>query len=362
MSIEQSVKQLNSIQIRCFLCFCVERWYGVVAHALGEEALPIRAAIDDVWQRCLLKQQAKAESIHRNAIQGLFQSFREEPERFKLPFGFVSQIQEDIIVAVLNMLDYESSQSESSTLVCIKRIQDAAYQTAQGLLGTYTIPSNMELLIYEDEIKAQEDCIQTVQSEPFSIVLIAKVRTQADLWGKQLVEKMQYHSIQALRGENAGQINQLLIKALSDPIQVIRLEAAHELFQKARGDDRVIDSMLHVMEKTDDNKLSLYLAAIFGEWKEVQATEALIRLLSITSAKQQEIAIESLGKIGNRKATSVLIQMLRSNVKSVAQNAAVALGRINDPLSIEPLTALLQDSDKQVCYFAGLALAEMNKK
>lgn len=85
------------------------------------------------------------------------------------------------------------------------------------------------------------------------------------------------------------------------------------------------------------------------------------QLLTNGTIRQQEVAAESLGEIGDTIASPTLIVMLRHQPSSVARHAAVALGKINDPQSVEPLKLLLQDSDKQVRYFANLALTEMNK-
>jgi HEAT repeat protein len=95
-----------------------------------------------------------------------------------------------------------------------------------------------------------------------------------------------------------------------------------------------------------------------GKLEEDRAVEPLIDALD-DRREVREVAILSLGRIGDPVAVDALIEKLKDENWDVRSSAAKALGQIGDPRAIEPLIQSLRDKSETVRWLAANALTSI---
>jgi HEAT repeat protein len=90
------------------------------------------------------------------------------------------------------------------------------------------------------------------------------------------------------------------------------------------------------------------------------AVPALIAALEDENEWRRGLAVEALGRIGDRRAVPALIQVLRKDsTGGVRAQAATMLARIGDPRAVDPLIAALRDPKGSVREASVRALGEL---
>ena len=89
------------------------------------------------------------------------------------------------------------------------------------------------------------------------------------------------------------------------------------------------------------------------------AVEPLIAVLKDSDENVRNLAIVSLGDIGDARAVEPLIAVLKDSDANVRNLAIVSLGDIGDARAVEPLIHALKDSNKKVRSFAAKTLKKI---
>ena len=116
---------------------------------------------------------------------------------------------------------------------------------------------------------------------------------------------------------------------------------------KSRGDTEGLIKALHFQ---DDENVRFEAAVALGEICNTSCVGPLIKALDDTP-RVREVAVRSLGKIGDPKAVSILIDLINDENWEIRSAAAKSLGEIGDPQATAPLIeALVHESESGQWY------------
>jgi HEAT repeat protein len=127
---------------------------------------------------------------------------------------------------------------------------------------------------------------------------------------------------------------------------------------KSKGDVR---GLIEALNYENDHNVRLSAASALGKLEEDRAVEPLIDALD-DRREVREVAILSLGRIGDPVAVDALIEKLKDENWDVRSSAAKALGQIGDSRAIEPLIQSLRDKSETVRWLAANALTSITNQ
>jgi len=112
--------------------------------------------------------------------------------------------------------------------------------------------------------------------------------------------------------------------------------------------------------KSSDDAVRMYAAKALGEIRDIRAVGPLIEALKIKTrwGGSEGSAAQALTDIGE-PAVEPLIAVLKDSDDNVRNLAIISLGDIGDARAVEPLIHALKDSNKKVRSFAAKALKKI---
>lgn len=142
----------------------------------------------------------------------------------------------------------------------------------------------------------------------------------------------------ALKNKRANEILLAALRDKAEPKTMVKiLSSVGEL---------VIEPLITIVRGLDSNdEVHKYAVEIFEKIGAV-AVLPLIVALHATERNVCRLAVEALGKIGDRRAVEPLISILQNNDTVICGLAAKALGQIGDPRAVTPLIDTLRNPAK----------------
>jgi len=194
--------------------------------------------------------------------------------------------------------------------------------------------------------------------------------------------KVRQRAAQTLQSVRHPKSVDLGLKALQDPDAKVRTSAARSL--GSLGDARAGDPLLALLNDADSRTRQAAAYAL-GRLQEPRAAEPLLAMLRELNAgtrqtaakaledigapavdgliaalsdkdqKVRELAIRSLGNLGDPRAVGPLIERLGDRNLKVRHRAIGALGRMKDPRAVDPLVAVLGEPGMEISALGALA-------
>lgn len=127
---------------------------------------------------------------------------------------------------------------------------------------------------------------------------------------------------------------------------------------KSKGD---VEGLIEALNYENDHNVRLAAATALGKLEEDRAVEPLIDALD-DRREVREVAILSLGRIGDPVAVDSLIKRLKDGNWDLRSSAAKALGQICDLRAVEPLIESLRDKSETVRWVAANALTSITNQ
>ncbi len=287
----------------------------------------------------------EAALIRTEAIQGLLRAAKKEPDYVIL-----------ILPALITRLKKESSNT------VIKEITSALAIFDKNRTADLLLASKDEQGKLNDKTKAALTSIGVTITSLTEILKTGQVNDRI-----QAIDRLS--QLGELKASEP-----LLAALATDPEISVRVKAAEALGRiKER---RAVESLLRVATARE-REIRLAAITSLGEIRDHQAADALFLSVADPDAEVKRVALDSLaklgisverlkedmanpnwqtkvaaletmGKLGDRKATPVAIAALRDNDFRVRVEAARVLGLLKDTASVEPLLRSLNDSSAEV--------------
>ena len=163
-------------------------------------------------------------------------------------------------------------------------------------------------------------------------------------------------AIAAAAPESANDLSQLLVDALRDPSEAVRLRAVGAL---AAHPNPTATSAL--IASLTDASLEVRMAVVpaLGAAGTAEAFEALLRTLSGAQPALREHIAEALSGVGRHHLLENLAELANSDSLDVRLGVAWTLGKIGDPVGVPVLTRFLRDADAKLRASAAGALGKI---
>jgi len=147
-----------------------------------------------------------------------------------------------------------------------------------------------------------------------------------------------------------------LTKATEDSNSTVRSNATQAL---AKIGKPAVESLIEGL-KSGDEGVRMYAAMGLGKIRDIRAVKPLIEVLRLKTrwGGVEGSAAQALTDIGE-PAVEPLIAVLKDSDENVRNLAIVSLGDIGDARAVEPLIHALKDSSKKVRSFAAKALKKI---
>ena len=202
---------------------------------------------------------------------------------------------------------------------------------------------------------------------------VEKLKAKRDIKG--LLKALDYEKSASLRRAAADALGELQDTQAVEPLLAAMDDSEVEVRQAAIkalgriGDLRAVVPLLGALESKvmplrsaaadalesigGDPAVQARCAIVKQDWPRVesfgpQAVEPLIAALRDGEADTRRMAVEILGRVGDRKAVEPLCATLRDSHWAVRQAAVRALAALGDSKAVEPLCVALEDSDSTV--------------
>ncbi len=147
-------------------------------------------------------------------------------------------------------------------------------------------------------------------------------------------------------------IESLLIIALSDPIEEVRIAAAMNL-SSIWG----LPDLINLFDKSINVRKRAIMT--LGSLQDPRTIQPLVTALSDNAGEVRVAAVWALGEIGSADVVLPLIRALDDREKDVRKASAYVIGRLGDPRAVDSLISSIHDSEEDVCCAAIKALSEI---
>jgi HEAT repeat protein len=124
---------------------------------------------------------------------------------------------------------------------------------------------------------------------------------------------------------------------------------------KAKGD---VEELINALNFPNDDNVRFEAASALGDIGDSRCVEPLMGSLNDTHHKK-EVAIRSLGKIGDPQALPTLIDALQDENWEIRSMAARSLGQIGDSSATEALINAMQNDTEAVRWYIIQALTNI---
>ena len=194
-------------------------------------------------------------------------------------------------------------------------------------------------------VRALEDPDETVRAEAATIVGRMRAVEAADTLEEWLTEgdvRTRVAAARALGELGRREATPALIRALGDATASVRVAAIEAL--SALGGD---DVLAPILGRLDDTESSVRVAAAEGlsALGDPRAVVPLIGRAGDDSADARRAAYAALGELRDERALSVLVLGMQDSVEDVRLMACLALGQLRSTRAIGPLRAALSQPD-----------------
>jgi hypothetical protein len=136
---------------------------------------------------------------------------------------------------------------------------------------------------------------------------------------------------------------QLATESLKGEKKYVRWKAARALGEM--GDTSAVPDLLKALDDLD-RFVRLHVMQALGKLSDKQAVEPLLEVVKRREDEgEAEIAIQSLGQIGDRSALPTLLDALNDKSKLIRQSAVKALGNMKDERAVSKLIPLIYRSE-----------------